>query len=114
MPRHIGWQAVRELRGRVRHARHVFRSPGDATGRGTGSRFGYKIQDTAPGDDGPRPELPFPDFAVEETDCPPELRAQDGHELAVLGDGFHASIEEDRLTALADDDRGLVYRDGSR
>jgi hypothetical protein len=39
--------------------------------------------------------------------------AQDGHELAVLGDGFQVSIEEDRLTALADD-RGLVYRDGSR
>ncbi len=53
----------------------------------------------------------FPEFAAEETDCPEELRTQDAHELAVLGDGFQLTIEENRLTALDADGRGLVYRD---
>lgn len=42
--------------------------------------------------------------------CPPEASAQDAQERFVLTTGFAASIEEDRLTALADDGRGLVYR----
>ncbi len=59
-------------------------------------------------------EMRFPEFtAAEETDCPPELAAQDAHELAVLGDGFQLTIEENRLTAMAADGRGLIYRDES-
>jgi heat shock protein HslJ len=57
-------------------------------------------------------EVQFPDFAVEEIDCPPDFAAQDAHELAVLGDGFQLSIEGNRMTALDADGRGLVYRDG--
>ena len=56
-------------------------------------------------------QVVFPDFAAAETDCPAEARAQDEHELAVLGDGFRVAIEENRLTALIADGRGLVYRD---
>jgi heat shock protein HslJ len=59
-------------------------------------------------------EVRFPEFAAAETDCPEEFRAQDAHELAVLGDGFRVSIEGDRLTALDADGRGLVYRDEGR
>lgn len=53
----------------------------------------------------------FPEAAAEGGDCPPEFQAQEAHETAVLGSGFHVSIEEDRLTARSDDGRGLVYRD---
>jgi heat shock protein HslJ len=52
----------------------------------------------------------FPEAATQSRECPPEAAAQEAHESAVLGSGFHISIEEDRLTALSDDDRGLVYR----
>jgi heat shock protein HslJ len=55
--------------------------------------------------------IQFPEAAGENRSCPPEFRTQDEHENAVLGSGFQATIEEDRLTALADDGRGLVYRD---
>ena len=40
-----------------------------------------------------------------------EPHLHEEHESAVLGSGFHVSIEHDRLTALGDDGRGLVYRD---
>lgn len=53
----------------------------------------------------------FPEATGESRDCPPEAAAQEAQETAVLGGGFTVSIEEDRLTALADDGRGLVYRD---
>ena len=55
--------------------------------------------------------IEFPEAAGESRDCPPEAGAQEEHESAVLGGGFHVSIEEDRLTLLLDDGRGLVYRD---
>jgi heat shock protein HslJ len=55
--------------------------------------------------------IQFPEASGESRDCAPELRAQDEHELAALGSGFQATIEEDQLTALGDDGRGLVYRD---
>ena len=53
----------------------------------------------------------FPEATGESRDCPPEAAQQEAHESAVLGSGFSVSIEEDRLTALGDDGRGLVYRD---
>ena len=56
-------------------------------------------------------DLRFPEFTAAETDCPAEARTQDEHELAVLGDGFQLAIEENRLTAMAADGRGLIYRD---
>jgi heat shock protein HslJ len=52
----------------------------------------------------------FPEASGESRDCPPEAAGQEAHESAVLGSGFSVSIEEDRLTALGDDGRGLVYR----
>jgi heat shock protein HslJ len=54
----------------------------------------------------------FPELADEPVDCPEDARGQDAHELAVMGDGVTVTIEEDRLTLLADDGRGLVYRAG--
>jgi heat shock protein HslJ len=44
--------------------------------------------------------------------CPEDVGFQDDHVLAVLGDGFQVSVEENRLTALDPDGRGLVYRAG--
>jgi hypothetical protein len=51
----------------------------------------------------------LPDLAAD-GECPDDLRSQDDHVVAVLGDGFRAGIVEDRLTALDADGRGLVYR----
>lgn len=45
-------------------------------------------------------------------ECAEGVRVQDDHVLAVLGDGFQVTVEEDRLTALDADGRGLVYRAG--
>lgn len=43
--------------------------------------------------------------------CSENLRAQDGHVVGVLGDGFTASIEGQELTVFASrGDLGLVYR----
>ena len=58
--------------------------------------------------------IQLPEAADEDRDCPPEARAQDEHELAVLGGGFIPTVEEDRLTLVLDDGRGLVYRDAGR
>lgn len=54
----------------------------------------------------------FPELAVEPVDCPEDARGQDAHELAVLAAGATVRIEDDRLTLLADDGQGLVYRAG--
>jgi heat shock protein HslJ len=54
-------------------------------------------------------EIAFTTFGAE-GNCPKELRDQDGLVVTVLGDGFTASIEEDRLTAIGQGDQGLVYR----
>ena len=42
--------------------------------------------------------------------CPADVTAQDDHVVTVLGDGFQASIDGDRLTLLDAGGRGLVYR----
>lgn len=46
--------------------------------------------------------------------CPAELQRQDDHVLSVLGDGFLASIAENRLTIVStgDQTQGLDYRAG--
>ena len=56
-------------------------------------------------------ELRFPEFTATETECPADARTQDDHEMAVLTDGFQLAIEENRLTAMDADGRGLIYRD---
>ncbi|HEX2074490.1 MAG TPA: META domain-containing protein [Geodermatophilus sp.] len=48
-------------------------------------------------------------YAVE-GECPDDLRRQDGHVVAVLGEGFRVEIEGDRLTVTGRDGQGLVYR----
>ena len=45
-----------------------------------------------------------------EGECPDDLWTQDGHVIAVLGDGFRAAVVEDRLTLSDPDGLGLVYR----
>ncbi len=42
--------------------------------------------------------------------CPADLADQDGHIVNVLGDGFTAAIEGDRLTVTSRGAEGLVYR----
>ncbi len=58
--------------------------------------------------------IELPEAAGESRECPPEARGQDEHELAVIGGGFRATIEEDRLTLVIDDGRGLVSRASRR
>ena len=58
--------------------------------------------------------IELPEAAGENRACPPEAHAQDEHELAVIGGGFVPTIEEDRLTLVLDDGRGLAYRDAGR
>lgn len=53
-------------------------------------------------------EIVFPEFGAQ-GECPTELQSQDDHVVTVLGDGFRASVEGERLT-LRDGDLGLVYR----
>ena len=43
-------------------------------------------------------------------DCPRALAEQDEHIGSVLGDGFRAQVDGDRLTVTARDGWGLVYR----
>jgi heat shock protein HslJ len=50
----------------------------------------------------------LPDLAAD-GECPDDLRTQDDQVVTVLGDGFRASIVEDRLTLSDPDGRGLVY-----
>ena len=57
-----------------------------------------------------RDRIQLPQASGADRECREEARAQDEHELTVLGGGFSATIEEDRLTVLIDDGRGLVYR----
>lgn len=42
--------------------------------------------------------------------CPEALREQDGHVVEVLGDGFTAEVEGDRLTVFSRGGSGLSYR----
>ena len=47
---------------------------------------------------------------MDDLECPAALRAQDGHVVSVLGDGFVPAIEEGRLTLMDRGGVGLVYR----
>jgi heat shock protein HslJ len=44
--------------------------------------------------------------------CPPDVDAQEQHVIAVLGNGFRAEIDGDRLTVSSSNGPGLVYRAG--
>jgi len=43
-------------------------------------------------------------------ECNPELQAQDSHVADVIGDGFQATVDGDRLTLVQDGSLGLIYR----
>lgn len=45
-----------------------------------------------------------------EGECPPDLQAQDGQVISVLGDGFRASVDGQVLNVASSDGLGLVYR----
>ena len=51
-----------------------------------------------------------PSFAMDDRECPAELRSQDEHVVTVIGDGFIPSIEQDLLTLTDPGGVGLVYR----
>jgi len=54
-------------------------------------------------------ELTATDMTMTDQACPPELADQDGHVTSVLGDGFSATIDGDRLTLTASGGLGLSY-----
>lgn len=43
-------------------------------------------------------------------DCPADLATQDGHVIEVLGDGFTAAVDGDRLELASVGNKGLIYR----
>ncbi len=49
------------------------------------------------------------DMAMDDRVCPPALADQDGHVTGVLGDGFSAAVDGDRLTLTSVGGLGLVY-----
>ncbi len=53
-------------------------------------------------------EIVFPTMGAK-GDCPSGLRDQDDHVVGVLGDGFQADVEGDKLTVTDADGSGLVY-----
>lgn len=55
-------------------------------------------------------DVQFNEFAAGEEQCPTELAGQDGHVFAVLGDGFTAEVDGDRLTVTSAGGDGLAYR----
>lgn len=54
-------------------------------------------------------EISFTTFGAKGS-CPKSLQEQDGHVVAVLGDGFTVEIEENRLSVISPGDLGLDYR----
>lgn len=54
-------------------------------------------------------EVLFTSFGAD-GECPEELAAQDSHVVEVLGDGFRAAVDGDRLTLTSDGALGLGYR----
>lgn len=54
-------------------------------------------------------ELTAVDLARTDQACAPELVAQDAHVTSVLGDGFRATIDGERLTLTAAGGQGLGY-----
>jgi heat shock protein HslJ len=53
-------------------------------------------------------EIQFPEFATD-GECPADLAAQDGHVVEVLGDGFSAAVDGQRLTLTDPNGKGLGY-----
>lgn len=49
------------------------------------------------------------DMAMDDRVCPQALAEQDGHVTGVLGDGFSATVDGDRLTLTATGGHGLGY-----
>jgi hypothetical protein len=54
-------------------------------------------------------EVLFTSFTAD-GECPEHLAAQDSHVVGVLGDGFRAAIDGERLTITNDGPLGLGYR----
>lgn len=54
-------------------------------------------------------EIVFADYAMDQTECDPALSDQDGHVVGVLGDGFRATVDGQRLTLTAQRNQGLGY-----
>lgn len=54
-------------------------------------------------------EVQFTDFSAV-GDCEPDLQAQDGHVVTVLGDGFRAEVDAQTLTITSAGNLGLIYR----
>lgn len=54
-------------------------------------------------------EVTMPEMAAE-GECPPDLQAQDGQVISVLGDGFRASVDGQMLNLTSSGGLGLVYR----
>lgn len=54
-------------------------------------------------------EIVFTDYAMDQTECDPALADQDGHVVTVLGDGFRATVDGQRLTLSAQGNVGLGY-----
>lgn len=54
-------------------------------------------------------EVVATEMAMDDRACPAELAAQDSHVTSVLGDGFTAAIDGNRLTVTAAGAIGLVY-----
>lgn len=54
-------------------------------------------------------EIVATDMAMDDRACLPALADQDGHVTTVLGDGFSAVIDGDRLTLTSAGGNGLVY-----
>jgi heat shock protein HslJ len=54
-------------------------------------------------------EVHFTDFAAD-GECPDDLWTQDSHVVGVLGDGFQATIDGDRLMLTKAGTQGLTYR----
>jgi heat shock protein HslJ len=54
-------------------------------------------------------EILFADFTMDLRGCPPELTGQDDHVVSVLGDGFRAAVDGQRLTLTSTGAEGLGY-----
>ena len=55
-------------------------------------------------------EIITPKLVTTDEACPPELQQADSHVLAVIGDGFRASVDGGQLTLTDAGGAGLVYR----
>lgn len=54
-------------------------------------------------------EILFTEFAMDQTTCSPELQDQDNHVVSVLGDGFRAEVDGEKLTIAGTGNEGLGY-----